>query len=33
MKDWFRVGAIVSVSNVIIWSTVGFAWWKMLGIW
>lgn len=33
MKDWFRVGAIVSVSNVLIWSTVGFGWWKLLGIW
>jgi DASS family divalent anion:Na+ symporter len=33
MKDWFRVGAVVSVSNVLIWATVGFAWWKLLGIW
>jgi DASS family divalent anion:Na+ symporter len=33
MKDWFRVAAVVSVSNVAIWSTVGFAWWKVLGIW
>jgi len=33
MKDWFRVGAVVSVSNLLIWSTVGFAWWKLLGIW
>lgn len=33
MKDWFRVGAVVSVSNVLIWATVGFGWWKLLGIW
>lgn len=33
MKDWFRIGAVVSVSNVFIWGTVGFAWWKLLGIW
>ncbi len=33
MKDWFRVGAVVSISNVLIWSTVGFGWWKLLGIW
>lgn len=33
MKDWFRVGAVVSVSNVLIWGTIGFGWWKLLGIW
>lgn len=33
MKDWFRVGAVVSVSNVLIWGTVGFGWWKLLGVW
>ncbi len=33
MKDWFRVGAVVSVANVLIWGTVGFGWWKVLGIW
>ncbi|MFN0101329.1 MAG: DASS family sodium-coupled anion symporter [Bryobacteraceae bacterium] len=33
MKDWFRVAAMVSVANVLIWSTVGFGWWKLLGIW
>ena len=33
MKDWFRVGAVLSISNVLIWSTVGFGWWKLLGIW
>ncbi|MBI2686237.1 MAG: DASS family sodium-coupled anion symporter [Acidobacteria bacterium] len=33
MRDWFRVGAVVSVANVIIWATVGFGWWKLLGIW
>ena len=33
MKDWFRVGAVVSVANVLIWGLVGFGWWKVLGIW
>lgn len=33
LKDWFRIAAVVSVGNVLIWSTVGFAWWKLLGIW
>lgn len=32
-RDWWRVGAVVSVSNILIWSTVGFLWWKFLGIW
>ena len=30
---WFRVGFVVSVVNLAIWSTVGFAWWKLIGIW
>jgi len=33
MKDWFRIGAVVSISNLLVWSTVGFGWWKLLGIW
>jgi DASS family divalent anion:Na+ symporter len=32
-KDWWKVGAVVGVSNLLIWSTVGFGWWKVLGIW
>jgi DASS family divalent anion:Na+ symporter len=30
---WWRVGFVVSVVNLLVWSTVGFAWWKVLGIW
>lgn len=33
MSTWWRVGAVVSVVNITIWSTVGFAWWKFLGFW
>ena len=33
MGTWWRVGAIVSVVNITIWSTVGFAWWKLVGFW
>jgi divalent anion:Na+ symporter, DASS family len=33
MKDWWRIGAIISVVNIAIWSTVGFGWWKLIGIW
>jgi DASS family divalent anion:Na+ symporter len=32
-RDWWRVGLIVSVVNIAIWTTVGFAWWKVLGHW
>ncbi len=33
LKDWWRVGFVVSVANMAIWLTVGFAWWKWLGFW
>ena len=33
MATWWRVGAVVSVVNILIWSTVGFAWWKLVGFW
>jgi DASS family divalent anion:Na+ symporter len=33
MATWWRVGAIVSVVNIAIWSTAGFAWWKLIGFW
>ncbi len=31
--DWWRVGFLISVGNLAIWLTVGFAWWKFLGFW
>lgn len=31
--EWWRVGFLVSVANMVIWLTVGFAWWKWLGFW
>lgn len=33
MAAWWRVGFVVSVANILIWSTIGFAWWKLLRIW
>jgi DASS family divalent anion:Na+ symporter len=33
MTTWWRMGFIVSVANILIWSTVGFAWWRLIGIW
>lgn len=32
-KRWWTVGLIASILNIIIWSTAGLAWWKMLGWW
>lgn len=33
MKDWWKVGLVVSFVNIAIWSTLGFAWWRFLGVW
>jgi DASS family divalent anion:Na+ symporter len=33
VTDWCRVGLVASVANLLIWLTVGFAWWKLLGFW
>jgi hypothetical protein len=27
------VGFVVSLVNLAIWSTIGFGWWKLIGIW
>ncbi len=32
-KRWWTVGLIASVLNILIWSIVGSAWWKVLGWW
>lgn len=32
-QQWWKIGFIVSMANIAIWSTVGFAWWKLIGIW
>ncbi len=33
LKDWWRVGFLLSIANLAIWLTIGFAWWKALGFW
>lgn len=33
LSEWWRVGFVVSVANLAIWLTIGFAWWKFLGFW
>jgi len=30
---WWTVGLIASILNIIIWSTVGLFWWKLIGWW
>ena len=32
-RTWWTIGLIASVINILIWSTVGLAWWKLLGWW
>ncbi|MFN8938330.1 MAG: anion permease [Acidobacteriota bacterium] len=33
MRDWWRIGFACAVMNLAIWGTVGFAWWKWIGLW
>jgi DASS family divalent anion:Na+ symporter len=32
-RDWWWVGLLGSIVNLAIWLTLGFAWWKLIGIW
>ncbi len=32
-KEWWIAGFVISLLNIAIWSTVGFWWWKVIGIW
>jgi DASS family divalent anion:Na+ symporter len=32
-RKWWQVGFLMSLVNLAIWSTVGFGWWKLIGIW
>ncbi|MBJ7449014.1 MAG: anion permease [Parachlamydiales bacterium] len=31
--DWWKLGFIISVVNIIIWLVVGSMWWKLVGFW
>jgi len=31
--QWWTIGLIASIINILIWSTVGLGWWKVLGWW
>ncbi len=32
-RKWWSVGFVISLVNLAIWSTVGFAWWKLIKVW
>ncbi|HEY0547620.1 MAG TPA: DASS family sodium-coupled anion symporter [Pyrinomonadaceae bacterium] len=32
-RTWWWIGLIVSVPNILIWTGIGFGWWKLLGWW
>ena len=31
--DWWRLGALISVVNIVIWLGAGSLWWRVLGLW
>lgn len=33
MKEWWKLGGILSIINLAIWGTVGSIWWKIIGLW
>ncbi len=33
LKAWWKLGAITSISNILIWAFAGALWWKILGLW
>jgi len=33
LQRWWKVGLVASLANIAIWGTIGFAWWKLIGIW
>ena len=32
-QTWWKYGLIASIPNILVWSTVGLLWWKLLGWW
>jgi divalent anion:Na+ symporter, DASS family len=33
LGTWWRLGALISVINIVIWLILGGLWWKVLGLW
>jgi len=32
-RRWWLIGLLASVANILIWTVIGFGWWKILGWW
>jgi divalent anion:Na+ symporter, DASS family len=32
-SDWWRVGFLISLVNLVIWLGIGMLWWKVVGLW
>lgn len=33
LKEWWKVGFVIAVFNIVIWTVVGGMWWRVLGWW
>ena len=33
MKDWWKLGGLASLANIVIWLGIGGIWWKVIGMW
>lgn len=33
MGNWWRVGAVMCVMELLVFAVIGSAWWKLLGYW
>jgi DASS family divalent anion:Na+ symporter len=33
LSDWWKLGALISVVNILIWLGIGGCWWKIIGLW
>jgi len=33
LGSWWRNGLILSILNILVWTSLGFAWWRILGLW
>ena len=33
LRDWWRIGFVISLMNLVVWGVAGVAWWKVIGIW
>jgi DASS family divalent anion:Na+ symporter len=33
IREWWKIGFMTSVANIVIWLVIGGLWWKVLGLW